>query len=167
LTAFFLAFILTAAIVSIPALTHDSLHTIYERTIEYQANRGSPFSVWGLYGLHGPETVVQAAAVMLALALAVIPRRPDVIGLAAACAAIVIATQLGIEHWFYLYIPWFFPLVMVVLLGARPPARAGSAGSEGHASGPESREWSVAPARDAASGSARLRLPSAAWPRSG
>ncbi len=41
---------LTAAVVSIPALTHDSLHEIYERTIVYQANRGSPFSVWGLYG---------------------------------------------------------------------------------------------------------------------
>ena len=42
-----------AALVSIPALSHDSLHTIYERTIVYQSNRGSPFSVWGLYGLHG------------------------------------------------------------------------------------------------------------------
>ena len=33
-----------------PRSAHDSLHTIYERTIVYQANRGSPFSVWGLYG---------------------------------------------------------------------------------------------------------------------
>src|SRR5262249_4689837 len=48
--AFWVAFILTAALVSIPALTHDSLHTIYERTLVYQNNRGSPFSVWGLYG---------------------------------------------------------------------------------------------------------------------
>ena len=112
----------TAAIVSIPALTHDSLHTIYERTIEYQSNRGSPFSVWGLYGgLHGIQTGVQVAAVVLALALAVVPRRPDLIGLAAACAAIVIATQLGVEHWFYLYIPWFFGLVMIALLGTAPP----------------------------------------------
>jgi len=30
---------------------------------------------------------------------------------------VTIATQLGIDHWFYLYIPWFFPLVMLVLLG--------------------------------------------------
>ena len=50
LLAFAVAFILTAVIVSIPALTHDSLHTIFQRTIEYQSNRGSPFSVWGLYG---------------------------------------------------------------------------------------------------------------------
>jgi hypothetical protein len=47
----------------------------------------------------------------------VIPRREDVVGLAAACAGVIIATQLGIEHWFYLYIPWFFPLVMIALLG--------------------------------------------------
>ena len=108
------AFVVTAALVSIPALAHDSLHTIYERTLAYQANRGSPFSVWGLYGWLGAcRLAVQVAAVALALALAVVPRRADIVGLAAACAAVIIAVQLGVEHWFYLYIPWFFPLVML------------------------------------------------------
>jgi len=117
---FIAAFVLTAAVVSIPALTHDSLHTIYARTLLYQANRGSPFSVWGLYGgLGWAQKAVQLAAIALALALAVIPRRPGVVGLAAAAGAILIATQLGIEHWFYLYIPWFFPLVMIAVLGGR------------------------------------------------
>jgi hypothetical protein len=167
--AFLFAFILTAAIVSIPALRNDSLHTIFARTIEYQSNRGSPFSVWGLYGgLRPIQTAVQAAAVVLALALAVIPRRPDVIGLAAACAAIVIAVQLGVEHWFYLYIPWFFPLVMIALLGARPPVRSGSPRAAGAADAtPGWAEQPAAPLADGASGSARLRLPSAAWQRSG
>jgi hypothetical protein len=168
---FVLAFAATAAVVSIPALTHDSLHEIYERTFVYQSNRGSPFSVWGLYGgLHGVETAVQVAAVVLALALAVIPRRADLIGLAAACAAIVIATQLGVEHWFYLYIPWFFGLVMIALLGARPerprcvPPQPGDDGTTAALWG----ERPAAPAWDEASGSARLRLPSAAWwPSSG
>ena len=119
LASFVLAFVGVAGVVSIPALTHDSLRTIYERTIEYQANRGSPFSVWGLYGgLGGLQEAVQVAAVALALLLAVLPRRNDLIGLAAVCAAVVIAVQLGIDHWFYLYIPWFFGLVMVALLGA-------------------------------------------------
>jgi hypothetical protein len=118
LALYALAFAGTAALVSTPALNHDSLHTIYERTIVYQSNRGSPFSVWGLYGLQGPESFAEIAAVALAVALAVLPRRPDVVGLAAACAAVVIATQLGIEHWFYLYIPWFFGLVIVALFGA-------------------------------------------------
>jgi hypothetical protein len=118
LALFTLAFALAAAVVSIPALTHDSLHTIYERTIAYQSDRASPFSLWGLYGgLHGVELGVEIGAVVLALLLAVLPRRPDAVGLAAAAGAIVIALQLGIEHWFYLYIPWFFPLVLVALLG--------------------------------------------------
>src|SRR5271166_2804207 len=43
LALFVLAFAVTAALASIPALRHDSLHEIYERTIVYQANRGSPF----------------------------------------------------------------------------------------------------------------------------
>jgi len=169
LTSFFFAFLLTAAVVSIPAITHDSLHTIYERTIEYQANRGSPFSAWGLYGgLHGVQTAVQAAAVALALALAVLPRRSDMVGLAAACAAIVIAVQLGVEHWFYLYIPWFFPLVMIALLGVRPgrPRRPPTGPYAPASPSWETQTW--APGPDAASEPARLRLPSAAsWPSSG
>ncbi len=129
LALFAVAFLGTVALVSIPALTHDSLHTIYERTIDYQANRASPFSVWGLYGLGGAEHIVEGAAVVIAIALALVPRRPDLVGLAAACAAVVVVVQLGIEHWFYLYIPWFFPLVMLALLGSLsdPQGRAAPA----------------------------------------
>jgi hypothetical protein len=118
LASFLVAFALVGVLVGIPALSHDSLHTIYERTFAYQSNRDSPFSVWGLYGgLSGWQEAVQIVAVMLAVGLAVIPRRADIVGLAAACAAVMIAAQLGIDHWFYLYIPWFFPLVMIALLG--------------------------------------------------
>jgi hypothetical protein len=129
---FALAFLATAALALVPAVTHDSLHTIYERTIAYQANRGSPFSVWGLYGGLGEvQLAVQISAVVLALALALIPRRADLVGLAAACGAVIIAVQLGIEHWFYLYIPWFFPLVVVALLGrfSDPPRRTAAEAS--------------------------------------
>lgn len=119
LAIFALAFLIAAAVAMWPALAHNTLREIYDRTFAYQADRGAPFSVWGLYGgLSGPQTAVQAAAVVLALGLAVIPRRPDVAGLAAACAVILIALQLGAEYWFYLYVPWFFPLVMVALLGS-------------------------------------------------
>ena len=97
---FVLAFLAVGALASIPALSHDSLHTIYERTFAYQSDRASPFSVWGLYGgLGGWEAAVQIGAVVLAVLLAVIPRRADVVGLAAACAVVIIALQLGIEHW--------------------------------------------------------------------
>ena len=148
---FVLAFLATAALVSIPALTHDSLNTVFERTLVYQSDRGSPFSVWGLYGLPGPQLAVQLAALALAVALAIVPRRDDLVGLAAACAAVVIAVQLGIDHWFYLYIPWFFPLVMIALLGrfSMPATR--------YPWDPETEAtWA------AASGPARLSLPAAA-----
>ncbi|HYM46626.1 MAG TPA: hypothetical protein VES65_10785 [Solirubrobacteraceae bacterium] len=158
LAAFVLAFVLVGALASIPALTNDSLNAIYQRTIAYQADRGSPFSVWGLYGgLHGLQTAVQIGAVLLALALALVPRRPDVVGLAAACAAILIATQLGVEHWFYLYVPWFFPLAMIALLGARArPAGEGSTPA-----------WPATASRDAASGSARSSPLAVAWRSNG
>jgi hypothetical protein len=143
LSLFIGAFLLTGALVCIPAFTHDSLHTIYERTFVYQGNRDSPFSVWGLYGWHAWEVVVEGLAVALALALAFLPRRPDAVGLAAACAAVLIAIELGIEHWFYLYIPWFFGLLMLALLGgphseATPllPAEAQAQASESALSSP-------------------------------
>jgi hypothetical protein len=99
-----------------------SLHTLYDRTLGFQAQRGSPFSIWGLYDpdvswLNYAQRVVQAAGVLLAVVLALMPRRRDVVGLAALTAAILIALQLGVTHWFYLYIPWFFGLVMIALLG--------------------------------------------------
>jgi hypothetical protein len=139
LGVFVLAFAAAAGLAMIPALTHDSLHEIYERTVAYQSDRGSPFSVWGLYGgLGWAQSAVQAAAVALALGLAVLPRRADAVGLAAACAAVIISLQLGLEHWFYLYIPWFFPLIMIALLGrfGDPRAPLGAASEPARSSRP-------------------------------
>jgi hypothetical protein len=125
LALFLAALALAGALACIPALSHDSLHTIYRRTLAYQADRGSPFSVWGLYGgLGGVQAAVQIAAVALTVALALIPRPRDLVALAAACAAVIIAVQLGIDHWFHLYIPWFAALVLLALLGSLSPAPA-------------------------------------------
>jgi hypothetical protein len=158
LVLFGLAFATTAAVVAIPALLHDTPREIWERTIVYQANRGSPFSVWGLYGgMHGWETAVQIAAVVLAFVLAAIRRPAGLPSLAAAAAAILIAVQLGIEHWFYLYVPWFFGLVMIALLGlpARLPVRPrGEEPADPHGVAPDAATPTAAPT-DAASGPAR------------
>jgi hypothetical protein len=125
LALFLGGFVLAAALASIPAVSHDSLHTIYERTLAYQGDRGSPFSVWGLYGgLAGAQKLVQIAAVLLAVGLALVPHPRDLVGLAAACAAVTIAVQLGIDHWFYLYIPWFAALALLALLGSLSPVPA-------------------------------------------
>jgi hypothetical protein len=116
---FAVGFATVAALAAIPALEHNTLATIYDRTVAYQADRVAPFSIWGLYGkLHGEQTAVQVLVAVLAVALAVLPRRADLIGLCACAAAILIAVQLGVSYWFYLYIPWFFGPAIVVLLGA-------------------------------------------------
>jgi hypothetical protein len=111
-----------AALAFAPLLGDLDVREFWDHTIAFQAQRGSPFSVWGLYDpdvawLNYAQRAVQGAGAALALALALVPRRRDVIGLAACSAAILIALQLGVSHWFYLYIPWFFGLVMIALLG--------------------------------------------------
>jgi hypothetical protein len=116
-----------ATIVGVVALCVDDLGLFWERTLGYQAGRDAPFSIWGLWGLDGAQRIVQAGAVILALAVAVLPRRADVAGLAALCAAVLIALQLGATYWFYLYIVWFFPLVMLAVLAPRPPWRPSTA----------------------------------------
>jgi hypothetical protein len=62
--------------------------------------------------------------VLLAVAVAFVPRRRDVVGLAALAAAVLIALQLGVTHWFYLYVVWFLGPIMIALLGEPEPARA-------------------------------------------
>ena len=103
----------------------DDVQLFWDRTLGFQADRDSPFSLWGLHDLDLLQRVVQGAAVLFALALAVLPRRRDLVGLAALSAAVLIALQLGVEHWFYLYVVWFFPFVMLALLApskrAEPP----------------------------------------------
>ena len=80
------------------------------------------------------QTAVQVAAAVLAITLAVTRRARDIGALAAACAAVLIAAQLGVTHWFYLYIPWFFGLAMVALLMRfTAPASSAKAGASGSA----------------------------------
>jgi hypothetical protein len=126
LTAFMLAFLATILIVCAPlVLNGEDLSTVWDRTIGFQSSRGSPFSVWGYPGGGGggARRGWGGEAGGLAGVLAFVPRRreePDAPALAALCAAVLIALQLGVTHWFYLYIGWFFPLVMLALLAPAP-----------------------------------------------
>jgi hypothetical protein len=54
----------------------------------------------------------------LALAVAFVPRHPDERQVAALGAAVLIALQLAVTHWFYLYVVWFVPFALVVMFGA-------------------------------------------------
>jgi hypothetical protein len=92
--------------------------TFLDRTVGFQATRDSPFSVWGQWdGLGALQVGVQAGALLLSVAVAFVPRRRDLAGLGALSAAVLIAAQLGVSHWFYLYVVWFLGPALVALFG--------------------------------------------------
>jgi predicted RNA-binding protein with PIN domain len=119
---FVLAFAAVAALMLVYPLIDSGLATLWTRTIHSQIDRTSPFSIWGQTDLDRLHLVVDAAAVGIAILVALVPRRRTVAQVAALAAAVMIAIEITADHWFYLYIPWFFPLLLVGLTGM---ARAG------------------------------------------
>jgi hypothetical protein len=119
----------TAAAFSILLLEPSPAHAarvFWERTFGWQVGRDSPFSIWGWGQYHaagipdlGPFQQL-AIALLLAGAIACyfVPRRKTPLQLAALTAAVLIGFELTLTHWFYLYIPWFFPFVAFVVLAA-------------------------------------------------
>jgi hypothetical protein len=116
LVAFGLAFLLTTALVMLWPAIDPGLVTFYERTISYQADRDSPFSIWGqVDGIEPLRIAILIGVAGLAIALAFWPKRKNLTQVAALGAALLIGAQLAAEHWFYLYIVWFYPLLLVAL----------------------------------------------------
>ncbi|HKA27304.1 MAG TPA: hypothetical protein VKD88_08020 [Gaiellaceae bacterium] len=123
----------TAAAFSIllfePSPLHAA-HVFYDRTIKFQIGRHSPFSIWdwkqygaGYPDLHLVQRALQVLLVIGAIAVYFVPRRKSVRQLAALTALLLIGFELVLTHWFYLYLPWFFPFVaFVVLTAEREPA---------------------------------------------
>ena len=113
-----------------PFVPHGGVRAIYDRTLGYQAGRGSPFSIWGQHaGLADLWTAMKALAVAFAVAVAFVPRRKTPVQVAALGAAVLIALQLVVSHWFYLYIVWFTPFVLVALFALhreRAPVEEGA-----------------------------------------
>ena len=111
---FAIAFLLTAAVLLAWPAIDPGLHTVYNRTIAYQSNRSSPFSIWGqVNGLEPLRIGLLAATGVMALAFAAWPRQKSLEQIAALGAALLIMLQLTAHHWFYLYIVWFFPLLLI------------------------------------------------------
>jgi hypothetical protein len=128
LIAFVIAFAAVAALVTIPLVPDGGLRELYDRSIGYQASRGSPFSIWGQApSLEPLQTVTKALAVALAVAVFFVPRTRSPVQVAALAAAVVIAVQLTTNHWFYPYVVWFAPAMLAALLAAQRGAerRAG------------------------------------------
>jgi hypothetical protein len=121
------AFLVAAGLLLAPVLILDGPGVVVERTLGFQAGRQSPLSPWGLYDLGAGQLLASIAAVLLALGVAVVPRRRDAVSACALAAAVLIAVQLALGHWFYTYVVWFLPPLLVALLaGAGPAAQAGA-----------------------------------------
>jgi hypothetical protein len=120
------------------------LATTWERTIETQLDRESPFSIWGqVTSLQPLQTLLTLAVAVFAATLALYPRRRSLVQVAALAAALMIGVQLTLEHWFYLYIPWFFGMLIAAVapeLDANREAERPAAGSQRNAGeGPTER----------------------------
>jgi hypothetical protein len=102
----------------------EAVHTFWSRTIGFQSGRDSPFSIWGWGQYHARgipdlgflQPVVALLAVALAAVLAFVPRRKGPVELAALTAAVLVAFELTLTHWFYLYLPWVVPFALLWLL---------------------------------------------------
>jgi hypothetical protein len=99
----------------------------WDRTFGWQLSRPSPFSIWdwgqypGFPDLALVQTVLKVVLVASAGALYFVPRTKTPLQLAALTAALLVGFELVLTHWFYLYIPWFFPFVAFAVLA--PAAR--------------------------------------------
>jgi hypothetical protein len=102
----------------------EAARVFYNRTIASQLERESPFSIWdwgqyhadGIPDLEAVQRILIPAVAIFALALFFVPRRKSPLQLAALTAAVLIAFELVLTHWFYLYLPWFFPFVAFAVL---------------------------------------------------
>ncbi|MFL5823355.1 MAG: glycosyltransferase family 87 protein [Solirubrobacteraceae bacterium] len=95
-------------------LPSGGLAYFWQRTIGFQINRVDVFSPWALHGsLHPVQLALEALAVVLAVAVAFVPRERPLPRLCALAAAVTIAVQLPATHWFYYYILWFLPFLLV------------------------------------------------------
>ncbi len=120
LLLFAAAFVATAAVVTIPLLPDGGFGELYDRSLGYQASRGSPFSLWGQApSLDALQTIAKVLAVALASAVFFVPRRRTVIQVAALAAAVMIAIQFTANHWFYPYAVWFAPLMLAAVFAAQ------------------------------------------------
>ncbi|HWM54414.1 MAG TPA: hypothetical protein VNO20_03395 [Solirubrobacterales bacterium] len=113
---FAIAFLITVALMMLWPSIDPGLSTFYDRTIAYQADRNSPFSIWGQVAALEPLRIgILIAVGAMAMLFAFRPREKSLVQVAALGAALLIAVQLTAEHWFYLYIVWFYPLLLVAL----------------------------------------------------
>jgi Glycosyltransferase family 87 len=118
-----------AAMLAWPLITCGSAQ-FFDSTLGYQLLQrggGVQFSIW-TYLPHVAlvaRLVLAAALVLLALSPMLRPPVQDARQQAALAAALLIGTQLLLGYWFYSYLIWFYPLLLVAVI--QPPREHGHA----------------------------------------
>jgi len=129
--AFLVATVAVFSVLLLEPSLLDAIRTFWHNTVRFQATRGSPFSLWdwGQYHARGipdlkiVQRVLEVAVAVFAVAVAFFPRRERrPWELAALTAALLLATELVLTHWFYLYLPWMLPFVLLALFLPRGDA---------------------------------------------
>ena len=110
-------------LLSMLALDANGVSLFWHRTVDYQLGRVTPMSVWTL-GLYHPgwwdlrtaQHVFQILAALGVVSLAFIPRfRKDAAAVAAFSGAVLLVVQMAASYWFYPYVCWWLPAVMIAL----------------------------------------------------
>ena len=114
--SFLAALVVTAMLVTAPFLLNVTPGEIYDRSLGYQASRGSPLSIWGQAPSLGfLQTLVKLGAVVFGLALFFVPKSRSLVQVAALAAAALIAVELAASHWLYPYLLWILPGALVAM----------------------------------------------------
>jgi hypothetical protein len=128
LAAFALGFAAAVLVTTLPFVWGVDLRGVWDRTFGAQLSRNSPFSIWGQEpSLEWLHQALKVGVAGFAVLLFVRPRTRDVTRVAALGAAVLLALEVALEHWFYFYIVWFLPYLLVALFGRYEPTGRSSA----------------------------------------
>jgi hypothetical protein len=117
-----------AAMLAWPLITSGPAHFL-DSTLGYQLIQrggGIQFSIWTSmpHVAVVARPVLAVALVLLALAPMVRPPVPDPRQHAALAAALLIGAQLLLGYWFYSYLTWCYPLLIIAIIQARSDREA-------------------------------------------
>lgn len=93
-----------------------------------QRGGGVQFSIWTYLPRAATAARAILAAALVLLALSPVPRRQaqDAREHAALAAALLIGGQLLLGYWFYSYLTWCYPLLIIAIIQARPHHQTGA-----------------------------------------
>ena len=104
-------------------LPDGGVSELWDRTLGFQLGRDSPFSIWGQeHWLDPAQDVGHRRCRGARAAVGVCPAGEVALQARALGAAVLLALQLALSHWFYLYVVWWFPLAFAALLAREPEA---------------------------------------------